>query len=666
MSTSGPYFATAGDDVKIWDAQSLQVVKQFNYHKGNVKDIAWSRDNTMMCSASASGDKLLVTDCQLNQPTKPKIVAEHAIDENQTCVRVSHSGRRMYSGGMGGDVNVWERETGQLKKSYKDTHSSPVTCIAVNEYESHVASGSNKGDVVIRNIGSNATSKPKLKSEGQAVRSMAFSPWKHSLVGMTMDDGSIHLWDTLQSTLYHEFVEIHNAPAMSLSFSHFNDLLVSSVGLDKKLIIYDTKSKKYLNKASLDQPLTSVAFMLDGVTLIAGSSLGQIYQLDLRSMSKPVKEALGHSTSVQRVVVQNSVKVKKERSSSKRRVMSEKSSKSVSSDNESKISTPAPTPISGLHDRPSQRSLPPSSGKPTSTSTNTRPQLPNNSTFLTNTGTPPIAVSTPFPNISTPAPHTLRHHVDDYGDLISPVRDDAFGENDLETSSGQQGSFSFSTTTGSFNDDIVSPVANHTKAVKGFQYHGISGKQSNTRTSPHPLRQSNNPSLNGHSIKPEHQAKPTELSSHQRIKMEKLDIADSGSVSLHTTLHHSINESKKQDPAPDSSQVRIEETKSTVEEHEEKGEASNQAVASSKPDAPSFQYQAEFIRNIVKDLVDEMGDDIRSQVNELSTQMVKLSIFQEDLFRELLLHNRCGINEQLLEELERVKQENERLKRMLR
>uniref|UniRef100_F6TZ23 Uncharacterized protein n=1 Tax=Ciona intestinalis TaxID=7719 RepID=F6TZ23_CIOIN len=649
MSTSGPYFATAGDDIKIWDAQAFQVVKQFNYHKGNVKDIAWSRDNTMMCSASASGDKLLVTDCQLNQQTKPKIVAEHAIDENQTCVRVSHSGRRMYSGGMGGDVNVWERETGQLKKSYKDTHSSPVTCIAVNEYESHVASGSNKGDIVIRNLGSNATSKPKLKSEGQAVRSMAFSPWKHSLVGMTMDDGSIHLWDTLQSALYHEFVEIHNAPAMSLSFSHFNDLLVSSVGLDKKLIIYDTKSKKYLNKASLDQPLTSVAFMLDGVTLIAGSSLGQIYQLDLRSMSKPVKEALGHSTSVQRVAVQNSVKVKKERSSSKRRVVTEKSSKTVSSDSEICA------------------------------------------TITIMEGSPPIAVSTPFPNISTPAAHTLRHHADDYGDLISPVRDDAFGRNDHETSAGQQGSFSFSTTTGSFNDenscfvskrplvtssrlgfigqcnnlyflpDIVSPVANHTKAVKGFQYHGIAGKQSNTRTSPHPLRQSSNPGLNGHSNKAENQTKPAELSNHQRIKMEKLDVTDGGSVSLQTTLHHSINESKKQDPAPDSSQIIL-----TVEDHKEKAETSNQAVASSKPDAASFQYQAEFIRNIVKDLVDEMRDDVRSQVNELSTQMVKLSIFQEDLFRELLLQNRCGINEQLLEELERVKQENERLKRMLR
>uniref|UniRef100_H2YEJ0 Uncharacterized protein n=1 Tax=Ciona savignyi TaxID=51511 RepID=H2YEJ0_CIOSA len=269
MSASGSYFATAGDDIKIWDSTSLQIVKQYNYHKGNVKDLAWNRDNSIICSTSASGDKLLLAGIQLNQVDKPKIIAEHAVDENQTCVRISHSGRKMYSGGMGGDVNVWDRETGQLKKAFKDTHSSPVTCIALNETETHVVSGSNKGDVVIRNLSSNTTSKPHFKSEGHAVRSMIFSPWSHSLVGMAMDDGTLHLHDTLQSTTYHSFHEIHKAPAMSIAFSNFNELLFASVGLDKKLIIYDVNRKKSLNKASLEQPLTSVGFLLDGVTLIA-------------------------------------------------------------------------------------------------------------------------------------------------------------------------------------------------------------------------------------------------------------------------------------------------------------------------------------------------------------------------------------------------------------
>jgi len=61
---------------------------------------------------------------------------------------------------------------------------------------------------------------------------------------MTLDDGSLCLWDSLQSTPYHNFAEVHKAPAMSLAFSPFNDLLFASVGLDKYLVVYDVKGRK--------------------------------------------------------------------------------------------------------------------------------------------------------------------------------------------------------------------------------------------------------------------------------------------------------------------------------------------------------------------------------------------------------------------------------------
>ena len=44
---TGPYFASAGDDIKLWDSSKFQIVKQYNFHKGNVKDLAWSSDNSV-------------------------------------------------------------------------------------------------------------------------------------------------------------------------------------------------------------------------------------------------------------------------------------------------------------------------------------------------------------------------------------------------------------------------------------------------------------------------------------------------------------------------------------------------------------------------------------------------------------------------------------------
>ena len=42
------YFVSAGDCIKIWNPDTFEVVKQFSYHDdGNIKDVAWNRDNTV-------------------------------------------------------------------------------------------------------------------------------------------------------------------------------------------------------------------------------------------------------------------------------------------------------------------------------------------------------------------------------------------------------------------------------------------------------------------------------------------------------------------------------------------------------------------------------------------------------------------------------------------
>ena len=59
-----------------------------------------------------------------------------------------------------------------------------------------------------------------------------------------------------------------------------------------------------------DQPLTSLTFLNDGYSLFAGSSLGTIYQYDLRHFSRSVNSVLAHMCSIQRIALQNVIKVK--------------------------------------------------------------------------------------------------------------------------------------------------------------------------------------------------------------------------------------------------------------------------------------------------------------------------------------------------------------------
>lgn len=51
------------------------------------------------------------------------------------------------------------------------------------------------------------------------------------------------LWDSNTQKEIHVFDSAHKAPGSGLAFSPASELLVVSVGLDKKIVCYDTASK---------------------------------------------------------------------------------------------------------------------------------------------------------------------------------------------------------------------------------------------------------------------------------------------------------------------------------------------------------------------------------------------------------------------------------------
>ena len=77
----------------------------------------------------------------------------------------------------------------------------------------------------------------------QAVRQLQYSYYKKSLLACSSDSGIVALWDTTTRQLVHKFDE-HVVPSMGLAFSPVNETLLMSIGLDKKVVCYDTGSKR--------------------------------------------------------------------------------------------------------------------------------------------------------------------------------------------------------------------------------------------------------------------------------------------------------------------------------------------------------------------------------------------------------------------------------------
>ncbi|KAL3523900.1 hypothetical protein ACH5RR_016734 [Cinchona calisaya] len=298
--------ASGGDTVKLFDVSVeprdpciLSYTPSTGFHVNSIK---WNHTNLVVASA---GDDKKISLWRKNGHSLGTIPVAGTdsgdnIEESISTISFSNKASRyICSGGSGQVVRIWDLQRKRCIKWLKG-HTDTITGVMYNCKDEHLASVSLNGDLMLHNLASGARAAELKDPNEQVLRVLDYSRISRHLLVTAGDDGSIHLWDTTGRSPKVSWLKQHSAPTSGVSFSPSNDKIIATVGLDKKLYVFDSGSRRPSFCIPYEAPFSSLSFTDDGLTLAAGTSSGRIVFYDVRGKPQPltVLRAYGNSEAV--------------------------------------------------------------------------------------------------------------------------------------------------------------------------------------------------------------------------------------------------------------------------------------------------------------------------------------------------------------------------------
>ncbi|CAM9003046.1 unnamed protein product [Rhodiola kirilowii] len=267
-----------------------------------INSLKWNHTNLVVASA---GDDKKISLWRNNGQSLGTIPTSgtdsgDGIEESIMAINFSNkSSRYICSGGSGHVVRIWDLQRKRCIKWLRG-HTDTITGVAYNCRDEYMASISLRGDLILHNLASGSRTTEYKDPYEQVLRVLDYSRISRHLLVIAGDDGSTHLWDTTGRSPKVSWLKQHSAPVAGVGFSPSHDKTLASVGLDKKLYLYDSGSKRATSCIPYESPFYSLAYRDDGWVLAAGTSNGRVVFYDVRGKPQPftVLRAYGSSEAV--------------------------------------------------------------------------------------------------------------------------------------------------------------------------------------------------------------------------------------------------------------------------------------------------------------------------------------------------------------------------------
>ncbi|EDV19299.1 Protein NEDD1 [Trichoplax sp. H2] len=646
--------ASCGEDIKIWSGIDMQLLHSYNPHSNDtITGLAWGHNNHVMCSTASESNRIIISSMRGSPVKLIELEAEGQVN----CAAFNSNSRYVVVGSQSAEVSIFDLKSRSIQKVFK-SHTDPITCVSFSNRDQYIASGAINGHVRIDNVTTSQSSSPLIAENCQAIRALQYSHFRTSLLGVASDSGEINLWDINSMKLWWSSTDAHFAPATDLSFSTVNDMLLATVGLDKRIVLSDVKSKKVVKVIEADGPLSTIDFNTDGATLAVGTSRGKIILFDLRTGSVPLRSANAHSSRVNKLYFQN--QFVKELNSG-RPAKQVNINKAPSLQHPVQSSTPAVASLSMSNQ-----------SRKVSGEVNTAPTTGRSDLFS--------PVREVFGDTSTDvnvSNNSQFNRLQQFGPgIFSPVNSNTI----VTTQSTDRDTFEEyrAANTGESTIKQERSLEEIKKRYEEIQRNADNTEalNSNLNNSPHPRIGHAKVRSNSRSLPEEDVISPESSKNKQTIAAGSLTRSVS-SNSIKTMQSITDNTTSDVKPIPDGDDSpkalfrkqawtegdeKIENVEFPIVTAIEPPKQPDKASAFQKPnDTETIQpFQTEFIKNMIDDSIEEMREAVHRDIANMHFEMLRQFQLQLDEMKRSI--KEASVNEELLAEVERLRTENEMLK----
>ncbi len=282
FSSDGGTMASAGDTVKLWNADSWEELKTL---KGSDL-VAFSPDGKTL---AGGGDDHTIKLWDVVSGQETKVFKGHT--SFVSSVVYSPDGKLLASGGYDHTIKIWDLASGHRLRTLSG-HSGAIVSVAFSSDGKMLASSTSDGTVKLWNVASGRelkTLRGHEKGVGPIVGSVAFSPDKKT-VASGNNENTVKLWDVSSGRELKTF-NGHTSFVRTVVFSPDGKALASAAETIK---LWDVATGKELKTFKGSD---SVAFSSDGKMLAGGGGDNTIKLWSVES-GLELKTLKGHSGDV--------------------------------------------------------------------------------------------------------------------------------------------------------------------------------------------------------------------------------------------------------------------------------------------------------------------------------------------------------------------------------